>query len=127
MCWRAPRGDQTLVLAEETVRGVLVAPRISCVPAAPAWVLGACAFEGRAVSVIDLAALADGAVGHAEAPFVVIVATSAGLVGIATDGPPANQPLHPDNSTTRTLVVDLATLPEQLTLALSARGAHPLG
>ncbi len=127
MGWRAPRGDQSLLLTEESVRGVLVNPRVSSVPAAPAWMLGACAFEGRAVSVIDLVVLVDGGVGQADAPYVVLLTTSAGLVGIATDGPPAKQAPDEVNPARRTLSVDVGSLPERVTVALSACGALPRG
>lgn len=122
----APRSGRALLFKAENVREVLVAPRISALPAVPPWILGACAHEGRAVSVVDLVALADGTPVNRDVAILVLVATPAGLIGIPVDATPKDQPVGVDSGNS-TLVVDTATLPEQISLALIECGFSPQG
>jgi hypothetical protein len=127
MTRRAPRSGRDLLFKSEAVRGLLTAPRVSVVPAAPAWLLGACAFEGRAVSVIDVVALEDDSVVNPEAPVVILVATPAGLIGVSVDALPRDPAAAADAGGGRTLVVDAAALVERISLALFECGFPPQG
>ncbi|MDP2310372.1 MAG: chemotaxis protein CheW [Pseudomonadota bacterium] len=127
MIRRAPRGGRDLVFRQETVRGSLTAPRISAVPAAPSWLLGACAFEGRAISVIDVVAFAAGTAASRDPLIVVIIATPAGVIGVPADAPLRDEPRAGDLAEGRDVVVDAATLPERISRALFECGFPPQG
>lgn len=127
MTRRSARSGRDLLFKAESVRGLLTAPRISAVPAAPAWILGACAYEGRAVSVIDVVALADPSIVNRDAPIVVVVATPAGLIGVPVDLRPSDDVPGGDPAEGPALVVDAGTLPERISLALFECGFPPQG
>lgn len=127
MTRRTSRGEHDLHFKEQAIRGLLTAPRIAAVPATPSWLLGACSFEGRAVSVVDIAALAHGTIANQDVPVVVFVATPAGLIGIPADAPLKDEAPIGDVLEGRDVVVDAATLPERISRALIECGFPPRG
>ncbi|MDP2312457.1 MAG: chemotaxis protein CheW [Pseudomonadota bacterium] len=120
------RGGRRLFLDVGAVRGVLTAPRVSFVPIAPDWILGACAASGRAIAVLDLVVLEGGPLAIVAPEVVILLSTPAGLVGIATDTHP-HEDRPPADPHGADILVDPLLLPERIAAALSEHGLRPRG
>ena len=82
-----PVGNDVYALDTASVREVVTAPAVTCVPTIAAFMLGMFNLRGEVVPLFDTAALLG--VGHlAAVTFVVVVTTSAGPAGLVVSGLP---------------------------------------
>ena len=82
-----PIGEDRYAVATSVVREVVSDPRPTCLPTAPAVLLGAFNLRGEVIPMFDTAALL-GIGTLADAPIVVVVDTSAGPAALAVTGLP---------------------------------------
>jgi purine-binding chemotaxis protein CheW len=83
-----PVGADTYAVAADTVREVVSGPRTTNVPTVAPELVGALNLRGEVVPVFDLAALL-GIGTIVDAPFAVVVSTSAGPAGLLVSGLPS--------------------------------------
>lgn len=83
-----PLGDETYAVAADRLREVVVAPRITAVPGAPASVLGLFNLRGAVLPILDTATL----LGHApltQVPLALVVQCGIATAALAATGQPS--------------------------------------
>lgn len=83
-----PVGPEWFAFDLAQVREVIGAQTVTALPGAPTWLAGLTNLRGELVPVVDLAALLQLPNPARTATHLVVVTTSVGTAGIATDGPP---------------------------------------
>lgn len=88
-------GDAQFCIDRAFLRGTVEAPSLVHAPGAPAWLIGAWNHQGRAVAVVDPAVFAGLSREVREPERVLLVDTSAGLLGLSSTSPAAEAPAEP--------------------------------
>lgn len=82
-----PVGATRLCVDAGVLRSVVPRPSLAPVPGAPPWIVGVYNDLGRAVAAIDAAHLLGLAHAGRPTPFLLLVETPSGILGLCADGP----------------------------------------